>query len=84
MELLWRVMTDGEWEYTTITGYPERGGLDKLISWMMEMEWEVVEGTRTPPQGKGSLGKGIPDGTIQMRRRKIRITHQVTLDEYED
>ena len=75
---------DGEWEYTTLTGYPERGGLDKLISWMKESGWEVVEGTRTPPQGKGSLGKGIPDGTIQMRKRVIRINYQASLEDFED
>jgi len=58
-----------EWGYTTIVGYPAKGGLDKLISVMMRKGWEVVEGTRTLPQEKASPGKSISDGSVQMRRQ---------------
>jgi hypothetical protein len=71
-------MSDGflewEWEYTTLVGYPKKGGLDKFISVMMRRGWEVVEGTRTPPEEKASPGKSISDGSIQMRRKVPTVT----------
>jgi hypothetical protein len=68
-------MDEHEYIFCHLVGYPDKGGLQRLIDYQIKDGYEIVEGSRTPPEGKS-------DGTVMMRKRVATgfTTEQSKLD----